>query len=45
MYLIHLFVYLRLSHLGSKTVNPTLQGKEKQITHCPSLVADEGSPV
>lgn len=43
MYLIHLFVYLLLSHLGSKTVNPTLQGKEKQIIRCPSLVADEGS--
>lgn len=28
MCLIHLFVYLLLSHLGAKTVNPTLEGKE-----------------
>lgn len=41
MCLIHLFVYLLLSHLGAKPVNPTLQGKEKQTIHCPSLVADE----
>lgn len=42
MCLIHLFVYLLLSHQGAKTVNPTLQGKEKQVIHCLSLVADEG---
>lgn len=41
--LIHLFVCLLFSHQRAKTVNPTLQGKEKQITQCPSLVADKAS--
>lgn len=38
-------VCLLFSHQGVKTINPALQGMEKQIIQCPSQVADEGGAV
>lgn len=39
--ILHLLVCLPFSHQGIKTVNLTLQGKEKQIIRGPSQVTDE----